>query len=109
MQTSYEMFLLAAEETSFTKAANKAYITQQCLSSHIKRLEDYYGVSLFNRTPKLALTPAGELLLQSLRQIEVIEKGIQNELMNTKEGRQGSLTLGINATRARILLSLIHI
>lgn len=104
MQTSHEMFLLAAEETSFTKAANKAYITQQCLSSHIKRLEDYYGVSLFNRTPKLTLTPAGELLLQSLRQIEVIEKGIQNELINTKEGKQGSLTLGINATRARILL-----
>lgn len=104
MQTSHEMFLLAAEETSFTKAANKAYITQQCLSSHIKRLEDYYGVSLFNRMPKLTLTPAGELLLQSLRQIEVIEKGIKNELINTKEGKQGSLTLGINATRARILL-----
>lgn len=104
MQTSYEMFLLAAEETSFTKAANKAYITQQCLSSHIKRLEDYYGVCLFNRTPKLTLTPAGELLLQSLRQIQVIEKGVKNELFNTKEGVQGSLTLGINATRARILL-----
>lgn len=105
MQTSYEMFLLAAEETSFTKAANKAYITQQCLSSHIKRLEDQYGVSLFNRTPKLTLTPAGELLLQSLRQIQVIEKGIENELLNTKEGIQGSLILGINATRARILLA----
>ena len=65
MQTSYEMFLLAAEETSFTKAANKAYITQQCLSSHIKRLEDYYGVSLFNRTPKLALTPVSYTHLAS--------------------------------------------
>lgn len=104
MQTSYEMFLLAAEEMSFTKAANKAYVTQQCMSSHIKRLEDLYGVLLFERMPKLTLTPAGKLLLQSLLQIQIIEKSTEKGISSIKKGASGTLTLGINTTRARILL-----
>ncbi len=104
MQTSYEMFLLAAEEMSFTKAANKAYVTQQCMSNHIKRLEELYGVPLFERSPKLTLTPAGRLLLRSLRQIEIIEKSTEKEITSIKNGASGTLTLGINTTRARILL-----
>ena len=39
MQTSYEMFLLAAKTLNFTKAASLAHITQQSFSEHIKKLE----------------------------------------------------------------------
>ena len=63
MNNSLKMFLLLAEELSFVKAANKAFITQQCLSDHIKRLEEKYGTKLFYRKPKIALTPAEELIL----------------------------------------------
>lgn len=38
MQTSYEMFLLAAKTLNFTKAASLAHITQQSFSEHIKKL-----------------------------------------------------------------------
>lgn len=53
-------FIIVAEEMSFTKAANRLYISQQAVSSHIKSLETELGVSLFDRKPILSLTPVGE-------------------------------------------------
>ena len=39
---SLEYFLIAAEELNFTRASERLFITQQALSSHIKRLEEEY-------------------------------------------------------------------
>lgn len=104
MNNSLRMFLLVTEEMSFTKAAKKAFVTQQCISDHIKRLEDTYGVTLFHRKPRLALTPAGEAMLRTLRQIHILENGMKNELKEIQGGTQGSLSFGINSTRGRILI-----
>ena len=49
----YEYVMEIAKEGSFSKAAQKLYISQQNLSQHIQRLEQYYGVPLFHRKPKL--------------------------------------------------------
>ena len=62
MTTNQQMFLYAVEEMNFTRAAERAFVTQQCLSDHIRRLEKNYNVKLFDRTPKLKLTKAGEIL-----------------------------------------------
>ena len=55
---------MAAECGSFTKAAEKLFITQPALSSYISKLEEELGVRLFDRsvTP-LGLTYAGEKYL----------------------------------------------
>ncbi|MFR9127368.1 MAG: LysR family transcriptional regulator [Acidaminococcus intestini] len=50
MDTDSEMFLLAAEELNFTRAAKRAYVTQQCLSAHIKKLEIRMGAPLLNES-----------------------------------------------------------
>ena len=42
MLIGYEMFLLAAEELNFSRAAERAFVTPQCLSDHIKRLEAHH-------------------------------------------------------------------
>lgn len=60
MTTNQLMFMYAVEEMSFSKAAQKAFVTQQCLSNHIHRLEVSCGVKLFERTPHLQLTEAGK-------------------------------------------------
>ncbi|WP_373414204.1 LysR family transcriptional regulator [Ensifer aridi] len=60
-------FLAVAEERSFTKAAAKLGVTQSTLSHTIKRLETRMGLRLLARTTRsVALTEAGERLLQSL-------------------------------------------
>ena len=57
---SIEYFLITVEEMNFTRAAGRLYISQQALSSHISRLEEEYGIRLFERKPALSLTPEGE-------------------------------------------------
>lgn len=104
MKNTYKMFLLAVEEMNFTKAAERAFVTQQCLSSNIKRLEEDTHAQLFERAPKLKLTPAGEALYETVRQMELIEYNLDNRLKEIKDGTTGEITFGINATRARIFL-----
>ena len=43
---SIEYFLVTVEEMNITRAAERLFISQQALSSHLKRLEDEYGVCL---------------------------------------------------------------
>ena len=62
MKQSFNIFLLVAEEMNIGRAARRAFVTQQCVSDHIRRLEQEYEVALFERKPSLHLTKAGETL-----------------------------------------------
>ena len=104
MNTSQKMFLLAVEEMSFTKAAKRAYITQQALSDHIRKLEQEYQASLFERKPHLALTPAGLALHKNLLEIQLLENNIRTEIQDISGGIRGDLKLGINSSRAQNML-----
>ena len=58
-------FIVTAEEMNFTKAAKRLFISQQSLSNHIAKLEDYFGVQLFDRNTPLTLTDAGKAFLRA--------------------------------------------
>jgi DNA-binding transcriptional LysR family regulator len=104
MNNAEKMFLLVAEEMSITKAAQKAAVTQQCASDYIRKLETKYGVPLFNRRPRLSLTEAGKLTLRILQQTQKLEGVLAEQLQEVKGDITGRLTVGMNPTRARILL-----
>lgn len=104
MNISQKMFLLAVEELNFSKAATRAFVTQQCLSLHIKKLEEEYGVKLFSRKPRLHLTAAGESLYQSLCDLQIVEAAVLERIGDIKDGRCGEIIFGINATRARVIM-----
>ena len=60
-----KVFLMVAEERSFSRAATKLYRTQPAVSQAVRRLEDQLGERLFDRTTKNAtLTDAGAVLLR---------------------------------------------
>ena len=54
-----------------TKAAAELFTTQQNLSAYIKRLEEFYGLPLFIRRPRMELTPFGEDLYHYAQQIQI--------------------------------------
>ncbi len=104
MTTSEQVFLTLCEELSFRRAAEKCYMSQQGLSEHIKRLETQYGMPLFQRRPKVALTQAGETLRKTLEREAVLEQDLTREMENLRDGTQGKVVLGIGISRARIYL-----
>lgn len=60
-----ESFVTIAKVKSFSKAAEKLFLTQPTISNHIHNLEKELGTSLFNRTNKnISLTNAGEILFK---------------------------------------------
>lgn len=104
MKTGFEMFLLVADNMSISLAAQQAFVTQQCISDHIKRLEKEYNIRLFNRKPKLSLTAAGEVMLRNVRNIWILEKNMNDSLHSMASGKSGSFTLGISTSRAAVIL-----
>ena len=83
MKQNYKIFLLVAEELSYSKAAKKAYVTQQCVSNHIQRLEKELNTKLFSKNPYIQLTEAGKILYNAVKNMEIwketslIEKELQ--------------------------------
>lgn len=94
-------FLVAAQEMNFTAAAQKLFITQQSLSCHIKKLEDEYQVKLFDRRPKLKLTPAGERLVEYASRMLRLERMMRSEFSDISLNVSGTLMVGCSRLRAK--------
>lgn len=63
-------FLMVAETESFSRAAEKLFITQPAISKRIATLEDALDCQLFDRLGKnIQLTQAGKALIPSYRRI----------------------------------------
>lgn len=107
MKANYAYFLVVAEELSITKAAKRLYISQQCLSNHIHRLEEEMNAQLFVRKPIPRLTPAGEMLVGYIRKIQQLEYNIHDEIDELNHYNRGQLHIGVHSSRARILLPLL--
>lgn len=102
--TSLNYFAVAAEELNFTRAAKRLYISQQALSNHISKLEEYYGVKLFDRGTPMTLTEAGRALQRHAKGILNSVEASAREVQDIKNFRQGELTVGIPVTRGTIML-----
>lgn len=93
-------FIWAAKLNSFTKAAQMLNLTQPAVTQHIKQLEGYYKVNLFNKVGRqIHLTEEGELLFEYAKEIEAnslfIERTLHNKSALNKRYNVGTtLTIG---------------
>ena len=104
MDKRFVYFLIVAEELNMRRAAEKAYITPQGISVAIKSLEDEYGTPLFVRSPKLRLTTQGEMLLDAIRQIKIIEDNLITVMNGRNYDFRGRISLGILESRYEIVM-----
>ncbi len=85
------IFETVAEESSYTRAAKRLFLTQPAISMQIKQLEDEIGLPVFDRVGKaIQLTDAGRELLHHARTIKnQLEEAQQclEELRGIKRGR----------------------
>ncbi len=103
---SLKYFVEICKELNFTKAANNMYSSQQCLSLHIKKLEEYYGVRLLERKPKVKLTDAGLLLLEASKSILETDEDLKSKFSYMSQTQEGSISLGIPSGRAKSILNM---
>lgn len=86
--TPLRYFLLAADTENFTRAAEKAIVTQPTLSRAIQSLEAELGQPLFEREGrKVTLTDTGKLLESKARRILGLVDDARNEI--TDDGETG--------------------
>ena len=97
-------FLMVAEEKNITRAAERLFISQQSLSNHIGNLEKELEVKLFTRSPKLSLTYAGELLVETATQILDLQSQYLTKVGDINRQYMGVLRVGISYTCGLTLL-----
>ena len=88
-----------AKTLHITKTAERLYITQQTLSNHIARLEEYFDIPLFYRSPSLSLTPAGEQVLAFAKSVNREHTNLMDILSDMKEQESGVLRVGGSTVR----------
>jgi len=89
------IFQAVAETRSFTRAADVVHLTQPGISKHVKQMEEYYGVPLFDRLGKrIALTQAGEILSAATLDVLASVTAAEQSIEELKGLRGGKLVLG---------------
>lgn len=89
--------LLALAETGTVSAASqRLYLTQSALSHQIRALEEYFGISLFERKSNpLRFTPAGERLLQLAQAVAPMIEEAQRDIAQIVQGEAGELRIAV--------------
>ncbi|MBP2650570.1 MAG: hypothetical protein H6Q74_1395 [Firmicutes bacterium] len=89
-------FLCAAEQLSFTAAAERLYITQPSLSRQIAAIEKELEVQLFIRSNNtVRLTPAGTALYKGLIELYPTYLNMVEEVKDVSSGIIGRLTIAL--------------
>ena len=89
------IFQAVAEARSFTRAAEMVHLTQPGISKHIKQMEEYYGLPLFDRLgKKVALTQAGEILSEVTGAVMASVTAAEQRIEDLKGLHGGKLVLG---------------
>jgi DNA-binding transcriptional LysR family regulator len=89
-------FLAAAECLSFTRAADRLYLSQPVLSRQIAAMEDELGIELFAREKKsVKLTPAGEIVAEGLSKLAREYQQLIDKATALHKGYAGTLEIGM--------------
>lgn len=99
-------FILVCRLESISKASEQLHVAQPAVSQTISDLENYYGITLFDRiNRKLVLTKEGQTLYKKAK--EVVQIFDEFEDMAEKKVTHPSLKIGVSLTVASIFLHTI--
>lgn len=92
----YKEYIYAVyKERSFSKAAQKLFVSQPWLSSAVKKVEQELGASIFDRsTTPISLTDAGAYYIERVEQIMAIEQEIQQYFKELRASQGTELHIG---------------
>ena len=103
-----KIFLAAAEELNFTRAAERCSVTQPTVSRSIEALEKQTGLILFIRERgKMRLTPAGRSLRRDFADaLDIMGQGL-NRAWELQQGYRNSIAVSyVEASRMDFILEM---
>lgn len=101
----YKVFYRVAENLSFSKAAEKLFISQSAVSQNIKSLEKELKTKLFIRsTKKVQLTKAGKILFEHIEPAFNLVKNGEKSIKEINALKRGEIHLGVNDTISKYFL-----
>ena len=100
-----QVFHTVAKQLSFTKAAEQLFMTQPAVTFQVKQLEEHFNMRLFERSHgKIALTPAGRLVLEYAEKILGLSEEMEKRVAEMSGAMGGPLLLGASTTIAEFIL-----
>ncbi|WP_405607855.1 LysR substrate-binding domain-containing protein [Streptomyces sp. NBC_00076] len=98
-------FTSVAEELSFTRAAERLFVSQPALSKQIRMLEKQLGVVLFERDRRtVRLTAVGEVLLPHAREVLAAWQAAEAAVEEARTAERCTLVIGMSTSPGRGLL-----
>ncbi len=102
---NYNFFYEIVSNNSFSKAAEKLYVSQSSVSQALNRLEGDLGVTLIERTTKkMKLTAAGEMLYKQVKKSIAAIKHAEEDIEDIINLKMGKLDIAVNDTICRYFL-----
>lgn len=96
-----------AEHRHFGKAAEACHVSQPTLSGQVKKLEEWLGVAVFERTNKWVVpTEVGERILSHARAAVACADAVEAEARAARDPLVGTLRLGVIPTLGPYLMPL---
>ncbi len=100
-------FIAVVEFKNFTKAGEHLNLSQPSVSTHIKNLENVFGVRLINRSVKqktIVITESGFTLYKKAKEILNLIDITHMEVLNTSNSLKGHLKIGASLTIGEYVL-----
>ena len=103
--SSLRVFLVAAEERNFSRAAERLHMTQSAVSQNIQSLEKAYKIELFNRLGRtVELSEAGQTILPMVREVLLAARLLEDGLQEVNHQIGGELLIGCSTSAGKYLL-----
>jgi DNA-binding transcriptional LysR family regulator len=100
-----KVFVTAAEELNFSRAAQRLHLSQSAVSQNIQSLERAYRVELFVRHGRtVQLSEAGQKILPMARDVLNSARLLEDALANVNGDVGGELMIGCAATSGRYFM-----
>jgi DNA-binding transcriptional LysR family regulator len=95
----FQVFRVVAHAGSVTRAANELFISQPAVSAHLKAVEQRFGETLFERTPKgVRLTNVGREVLEQVNRLFALYEELPQVVDAARGQIRGEVTVAASST-----------
>ncbi len=103
-----EAFVAVVEEKSFSRAAARVRRTQPAVSQSVRRLEDWFGAALLDRSSKSGvLTEAGRIVYDHSKRVLNVRQEARSAIDELRALERGRVKVGANESTALYLLPVL--